>query len=134
MVDFETALIALTGAAAGLPAVALVCGAPDITLRGLASGSYNTWTATPHGKFGLYMYTVSDICLGAFCALAVVGDKSPNSLPTKIVPSTFASLTAIAVHQYSYLAASISAFGFKKDHIPSIAMGALAGVLAWRKT
>ena len=132
MVDFETVLIAVTAAGTGLPAIALVFGAPGITLQGLASGSYNTWTATEHGKFGLYMYTVSDIVLGAFCALSLVGgEKKSSSMP--IVPSTVAALTAIAVHQYSYLAASISAFGFKRDHVPSIVWGAVAGVLAWRK-
>ena len=108
-----------------LPAIALVCGAPDAAIHALASGPYATWKKSPHATFGLYMYTVSDIALGALCVLNVFLDANDT-----LAPTTTTALTGIAVHQFSYLSASIAAFGFRTMHIPSIITGVISTLLA----
>ena len=105
------------------PAVALICGYPDAVVQGLGSKSREVWDKTPESKFGLYMYTVSDIALGLLCAAATFGERD-TGVSEKL------ALAATCVHQVSYLAAAIPAFGFKKLHISSMVTAAIAGMMA----
>lgn len=107
--------------AAGLlgPAALLLAGYPQAVCEGLASGPHESWIKSPHGKFGLYAYTVSDIAVGSACASAALGLLAPIT-----------ALVSVAIHQVSYVSASWAAFGFKKEHVYSIITGAIAGALA----
>ena len=90
------------------PALLLHAGSPDIVCQGLASGPHDTWTKTPHGKFGLFAYTVSDIAVGGVCACAT---------PALAVLSPVSALVSVTVYQVSYVSASWASFGFKKEHV-----------------
>lgn len=119
MGNYTNTFLNFVAIGAGIPAVALVLGKPEMVCQGLGSPP-ETWSKSPQATFGLYMYTVTDIVLAGTCAASsIFGVLSPTI-----------SLSAVAIHQYSYLAASIPAFGFKKDLWPSIVVGAIAGMMA----
>lgn len=120
--DAASTFLGLVSAGTALPALALVVGFPDAVCTGLGR-PFASWKASPEGSFGLFLYTVSDICLGALCAA---------SLTTGSAVSKTLALNATMVHQFAYLAAAIPAFGFRPDHIPCVVAGALAGLLSYR--
>ena len=108
--------IGLIGVGAGLPALALVAGYPKTVTDGLGS-PIESWNKSKESKLGLYLYTVSDLLLAGLCTLSY-------ACPHIATPTT--ALTAIACHQDGYLAAAIPAFGFRKEHIPSIIAGTIS--------
>ena len=80
------------------PALLLHAGSPDIVCQGLASGPHDTWTKTPHGKFGLFAYTVSDIAVGGRLRLCdALLCKSPKKI-AKIQRKFLTDWTALAVY------------------------------------
>lgn len=121
---FNVGFIGFVGLGAGIPALALVAGYPKSVTDGLGS-PYERWMKSPESKLGLYLYTVSDLILTGVCYMACLA-TSPCSETT--------ALTSVALHQFGYLAASIPAFGVRKEHVPSVIAGAMAGVLAYRST
>ena len=124
MPDREGLFVGFIGLGCGLPALALVFGFPQTVVMGLGSPSHDVWTKTSESKFGLYMYTVSDILLSLVCGAALLGDD-------KIQVSEKFALGSTCIHQTAYLAAAIPAFGLKIEHIGSIITAALAGMMAF---
>ena len=122
---FKTSFVGLVGLGAAGPAVALFAGFPDTVCEGLGR-PYESWKKCPESRFGLMLYSVSDIALGMLCGASVL---SLGSQDKPFVSSSLA-LAATAVHQACYLSASIPVFGFRKEHVASIIAGSLAAVLA----
>ena len=134
--------VSFVGLGCGLPGIALYCfDYPDMIVKGLATRGKTieeqkaTWyDTTPESKFGLYMYTTSDIILGAICgATILLGNKDTGSISSSslmMIPTTKFALQATAIHQIMYLSAAIPAFGFKKEHISSIITALLSGYLS----
>lgn len=118
--DYKKGLIGFIGAGAALPAVALFAGYPQPVCDGLGR-PYESWIKSNEGRFGLYLYSVSDIVLGMLCGASFVKNSGV---------STSLALAATAAHQAMYLAASIPSLGFRKEHIASIVAGSIAAAVA----
>lgn len=120
-------LLGMVVVGAGGPAIALFMGYPKPVVDGLGGRPVSNWTdSTPEAKFGLYLYTISDICLAMVCGAALLGD-SPSS---PVFVSEPLALGAIAMHQFCYLAAAIPTLGCFKEQLGSVIFGAISGVVA----
>ena len=119
LASVSNTFLGLVGVGTGGPAVALVLGFPETVIKGLGGRPAANWSASPEAKFGLFLYTVSDICLAVLCGASLVGSTS-----------TTLALGATAVHQFSYLAAAIPSIGYCKEQWGSIIFGAIAGILS----
>ena len=133
--------VSFIGLGCGVPAIALYCfNYPDMIVKGLATRGktieeqklvwYND--TTPESKFGLYMYTMSDVILSAICGATIFLGSNNNDTGSSIIsiPTTKFALQATAIHQLMYLSAAIPAFGFKKEHISSIITALISGYLS----
>ncbi len=118
--DYKKGLVGFLGVGAALPALALFAGYPQPVCDGLGR-PYESWILSKEAKFGLYLYSVSDIVLGMVCGASFVENSGV---------STSLALAATAAHQAMYLAASIPSMGFRKEHIASIVAGSIAAAVA----
>mmetsp|Transcript_31914 Transcript_31914/g.77356 ORF Transcript_31914/g.77356 Transcript_31914/m.77356 type:complete len:123 (+) Transcript_31914:41-409(+) len=116
--DFKKGFTAFIGIGCAVPAFALVAGFPDAVCAGLGV-PHEKWIKSEETKMGLYLYTVSDIALGALCGAAFM-EKTSTAL----------ALGAAAVHQVSYVTAATAVYGFRKEHIASVITAAIAAALA----
>ena len=122
---YKKSFVGLIGFGTLAPALALFAGFPDTVCEGLGR-PYESWMKSPEARFGLMLYTASDVALGMMCGISLLslgGGEKPSVSPSL-------ALAATAVHQAYYLAASVPVFGFRKEHIASIIAGSLAAVLA----
>lgn len=121
MMDYyKKGFVGFLGAGAALPALALFAGYPQMVCDGLGR-PYESWVQSKESKFGLYLYSISDICLGMICGACFVENSGI---------STTLALGATTIHQAMYLAASIPTFGFRKEHVASMVAGSIAAVMA----
>mmetsp|Transcript_9505 Transcript_9505/g.26263 ORF Transcript_9505/g.26263 Transcript_9505/m.26263 type:complete len:143 (-) Transcript_9505:1987-2415(-) len=123
--NINTGFLGFIALGTGVPAVALVLfNAPDMICQGLGV-PYDKWKSSKESAFGLYMYTVSDIALAGLCILACLSPKEQVWSPATT------TLTAVAVHQVSYLSSSMAVFGFRNDHIPCIITALISAGMAY---
>ena len=115
-INVANSFLTIVGVGTFVPAVMLGLGFPDPVCQGLGR-PIEEWKKSPEAKFGLYLYTVSDVCLAAFVGLSFV---RPDQVSTKM------ALIATAVHQLAYLSAAIPTTGLKKEQIGCFVF-ALAG-------
>mmetsp|Transcript_23083 Transcript_23083/g.48107 ORF Transcript_23083/g.48107 Transcript_23083/m.48107 type:complete len:143 (-) Transcript_23083:58-486(-) len=137
-VEYTKLFLGFVGLGAGLPAVALVLGFPDSICDGLGRGPHKIWKQSKEATFGLHLYTVSDIALATLIGSCLLASSDDSNCPSPKVPAGSIStitlaLGATAAHQLMYLAAAIPTFGFCKEHVASIVVGSVAGIMAWRR-
>ena len=120
--DYKKAFTGFIGIGCAVPALALVAGFPDAVCAGLGI-PYEKWVKSEETKMGLYLYTVSDIALGALCGAALLMDEVSTAL----------ALGAAAVHQVSYVSAATAVYGFRKEYAASVITAAIATALALKE-
>lgn len=118
--DYKKAFTGFIGIGCGVPALALMAGFPDALCAGLGI-PHDKWMKSEETKMGLYLYTVSDIALGALCGAAFISSEKV---------STALALGAAAVHQVCYVTSATLVYGFRKEHIASVLTAAIATALA----
>ncbi|CAJ1965659.1 unnamed protein product [Cylindrotheca closterium] len=119
--DYKKGFTAFIGIGCAAPALALVAGFPDAICSGLGV-PHEQWTKSKEALMGLYLYTISDIALGALCGAALM-EKTSTAL----------ALGAAAVHQVSYVSAATAVYGFRKEHVASVITAAIATALALKE-
>ena len=118
------AFLTVAGVGTGVPAVLLFAGFPDLVCQGPWRRTVVIRVDEDTGKlkFGLYAYSVSDICLSLLIGAHYL---HPDRVSARL------ALGATAVHQFAYLAAAFPSRGFHKEYIGSIVFGALAAYWAF---
>ena len=121
--SLKRGFIGFVGCSLAIPTAALVAGYPGMVCEGLGV-PYEKWMTSAETKMALYLYTVSDVVIGAFCGAFFVDGLGVSAA---------LALGATAVHQISYVSAATAAYGFRKEHVASVITAAIAAGLALKE-